>query len=538
MKRLILTLACVATWATGARAQIDGVVLDSLQYTAFRYFWDEANPSNGLIRDRSTSGSPCSIASTGFGLSAICIAADHGWVTRDAARTRVLTTLQTFWNGPQGSATSGVIGYKGLYYHFLDMNTALRFMPSTWDPELSTIDTALLFAGMLDAREYFNGVHPNEVLIRALADSIYRRADWDFMRNSTPGIGMGWKPSTGFQNFGKWTGYNEAMILYVLAIGSPTHPVPGTDWNVWTSNYNWSSPFPLQLPAYATFAPLFGHQYSHCWIDFRYTQDAYMRGKGSTYFQNSRLATLAQIEYARINGLIHSRDESDSLWGFTASDGPVYSGHFGYDAHGAPNGFDDGTITPTAPISSLPFAADSVWPCIRNLYTNYRVAPLWGKYGFTDAFNPVSHPWVDTDWLGIDQGPIVMMIENYRTGAVWPRFMGNADVQRGMLLAGFQSFPAGVGEPVVHAGANALFDAQPTPFHGSTTIRFRLAQPGRVRLEVFDLLGRKVATLVDEPRAAGEHSATLDGTPLAAGIYHVRLDVNGERLMKKAVLLQ
>ena len=208
--------------AAPARAITTNALLDTLQHSAFQYFWTEANPANGLVKDRNTPGSVSSLAATGFGLSAICIGVDHAWVTRTAAQTRVHTTLQTFYNGPQSSAASGTIGYQGLFYHWLDMNTARR----TWDSELSTIDTALLFAGILDARQYFSSNDPTDVQIRFLADTLYRRANWNFARNFDAGIYMGWKPGTGFLNFGRWIGYNEAMILYVLAIGSPTKPIP------------------------------------------------------------------------------------------------------------------------------------------------------------------------------------------------------------------------------------------------------------------------------------------------------------------------
>src|SRR2546426_2103019 len=219
---LLCALVGLSPGARPAAAQTFDAILDSLQYGAFRYAWDQANPANGLIRDRSQSGSPCSIAAEGFGLSAICVAVDHGWVSRPDAATRVQTALQTFWNGPQGSAVSGTIGYQGLFYHFLDMNTALRMV--SWNTELSTIDTALLLAGILDAKQYFNGSDPTEVQIRALADSIYRRVNWPFVVNSNgKKIRMGWQPGAGgFSGFGDWVGYNEAMIMYILAFGSPT----------------------------------------------------------------------------------------------------------------------------------------------------------------------------------------------------------------------------------------------------------------------------------------------------------------------------
>ncbi|NNE08870.1 MAG: Tat pathway signal protein, partial [Gemmatimonadetes bacterium] len=272
-----------------ASAISEEALLDSIQRTSFAYFWNEANPSNGLVKDRDTGGSPASIASVGFGLSAICVAIDHGWITRSQGVDRVLTTLQTFWTCPQNASADSACGYRGLFYHFLDMNTGLR----AWSSELSTIDTGLLFAGILHAREYFDTNDSLDIEIRAIADSITQRAEWDFTWTGG-GIKMGWTPETGFNGFGEWVGYNEAMIMYIIAFGSPTHPVPGVAWNTWTNNYFWGSHYGYQ---YVEFPPLFGHQYSHCWIDFRNIHDTYMQNKGITYFENSRRATLAQRAY-------------------------------------------------------------------------------------------------------------------------------------------------------------------------------------------------------------------------------------------------
>ena len=547
MKRLLLTLLAVGLFAGSAHAQDRGAVLDSLQYSGFRFFWYQANPLNGMCPDRSTPGSVSSIASTGFGLSAMCVGADHGWITRDQAKQRVITTLRTFWNGPQGPAASGVIGYKGLYYHWLDMNTATRRVD--WNAELSTIDTALLFAGILHCREYFSVQGDStETLIRALADSITWRAEWDWTRNGTTGIQMGWNPGLGFAPFGKWTGYNEAMIMYILAIGSPTHPIPATDWRSWTGGYNWGQPVP-SVPPYVTFPPLFGHQYSHCWIDFRGVQDSYMQAKGITYFENSKRATLAQIAFARSNGVIDAQvypafkqwhlGESDSLWGFTACDGPT-----NYLARGAPLGTDDGTIAPTAAISSVAFAPDSVWPCIRNMWNhrnsvfNGQYYPYWGPYGFGDAFNPVKTPWFTTAVLGIDQGPIVLMLENSQNNMVWARFMQNADIQRGLSLAGFAPVASGVSEPGVLPRLELTLVAEPNPFVGATTLRYRLGQAGHVRLRVYDITGRQVTTLVDADRPAGEHVFRMDGAGLAAGVYLYRLEANGVSVVRRAVVLK
>ncbi|MGH7741176.1 MAG: glucoamylase family protein, partial [Candidatus Eiseniibacteriota bacterium] len=388
LRRTLIVAGLATLCATPAFAETVDAMLDSLQATAFQYFWNEANPSNGLIKDRDTPGSPCSIAAVGFGLSAICIGADHDWVTRAEAQARVRTTLNTFWTGPQGTGTAGIIGYQGLFYHFLDMTTATR----TWDSELSTIDTALLLAGILDTKMYFSSADTGDVAIRALADSIYRRTDWEWARNSGNAIAMGWLPTTEFSTFGNWVGYNEAMILYILALGSPTHAPASFTWNTWVTGYNWQTQYGQ---TYIIFPPLFGHQYSQCWLDLRHANDNYNRFRGITYFENSRRATLAQRAYAIANPG-HFTAYSDTLWGLTASDVPS-----GYNARGAPPAQnDDGTITPTAPISSIAFAPDEVIPVIRNLYNGYKPY-LWSPYGFRDAFN-LQVGWWDTDVLGID----------------------------------------------------------------------------------------------------------------------------------------
>ncbi|MBN2355731.1 hypothetical protein JXO59_06430, partial [candidate division KSB1 bacterium] len=260
----------------------DSMLLDLVQQTGVDFFWREANAGNGLIKDRSASYAPCSIASLGFGLTCICIGIDHGWIPRDVGRGRILTALKTLWQAPQGRDPVNDAGYKGFFYHMLDMNTVKR----AWTSELSSIDSALLFAGVLYCKQYFDRDDPTDATIRSLADSIYYRADWEWMRNYQPGILMAWYPERGFTT-AQWRGYNEAMILYILAFGSPTHPAPVSCWNAWTSGYKWQTHYDY---TYVNFPPLFGHHYSHCWIDFRDIQDDYMRKKGIDYFENSRRA--------------------------------------------------------------------------------------------------------------------------------------------------------------------------------------------------------------------------------------------------------
>lgn len=522
--RIAAVLITLLLTASVAQAVSEEALLDSLQHTAFDFFWNEANPSNGLIKDRSTPGSPCSIASVGFGLTAICIGIDHGWVSREDGRERILTTLQTFWNGPQGSGADGFMGYQGLFYHFLDMQTGTR----VWDSELSTIDTALLIAGILDARQYFWTVDPLDIEVRDLADAIYERANWDFMRNFNQGILMGWRPGSGFSGFGQWIGYNEAMILYILALGSPTHPVPESAWSAWTSGYSWQTHYGY---SYVNFPPLFGHQYSHCWIDFRHIQDDYMRDRGITYFENSRRATLAQREYCIDNpgGFL---GYGENVWGITASDGPE-----GYNARGAPPPFNDnGTITPTAVGGSVPFAPEVTIPTLQHMFDTYG-SNLWSTYGFLDAFN-LSQAWWATDYIGIDQGPIIIMIENYRNGSVWSRIIRNTDIQLGLDRAGF-TIAAGIDDEITlnHSGFRLLPNA-PNPFVESTEIRFLLDAPGHVRVTVDDVSGRRVANLLDEFRNAGPHAITLRDGGLASGVYYYNLWYNGQADRKRCVLVR
>ncbi|HQG45310.1 MAG TPA: glucoamylase family protein, partial [bacterium] len=280
MKSRILLLLLALLWGLPANGQVqperttsgaveDSVFLDLLQRSAVNFFWVEANSSNGLIKDRSASWSACSIASVGFGLTAICIGIDRGWIPADKGRQRVLTTLKTLWSKPQGRDARGYCGYKGFYYHFLNMQTGLR----DGTTELSDIDSALLLAGIIYSREYFSGEEPEAIEIRALADSIYHRTDWQWMRNYQPGLTTQWSPESGFGS-GWWSGYNEMMIMYILGLGSPTHPLPVSVWKAWCGGYNWSTQYGQ---TYIIFPPLFGHQYSHCWIDFRGIQDDYMR---------------------------------------------------------------------------------------------------------------------------------------------------------------------------------------------------------------------------------------------------------------------
>jgi hypothetical protein len=501
----------------------NNALLDTLQHTAFDYFWNESNPVNGLVKDRSTASSACSIASTGFGLTAIGIGIDHGWVSRASGRDRTMATLKTFWQQPQGYGASGTIGYHGWFYHFLDMNTATRSGTS----ELSSIDTGLLLAGVLYARQYFDGSDSTETALRAYADSIFNRVDWKWMTYGQNSLTMGWTPESGFIN-ARWSGYNEAMILLIEGIGAGTNPLPYQVWNSWISSYSWQT---LYGYSYVTFPPLFGHQYSHCWIDFRNIADYYMKLQGITYFENSRRATLANRAYCIANPG-HFTAYSDSVWGLTACDGPA-----GYKARGAPPAQnDDGTIAPTAAAGSIPFTPTESIVALQTMYNRYG-SQLWGQYGLKDAFN-IQQNWFDTDYIGIDEGPIIIMIENYRTQRVWNRMMQDPVIQTGLARAGFTTI-TGVGHPdgnEVHGFK--LNQNYPNPFNPSTAIPFSVSAKDHVSLKVYDMLGRVVSVIVDKDLVAGTYRFSWDGSGLSSGIYFYRLHVGSREEAKKMVLMR
>jgi hypothetical protein len=443
-----ITWEAVARETPGAAGEVhEGSGLDplltDLEERTFRYFWETANPRNGLVPDRYPSPSFASIAAVGFGLTAYPIGVERGYISRSDAQRRVLATLHFFANAENE---------HGFFYHFIDMQTGARAGGS----EVSTVDTALLLAGMLFCESYFDSADALDIEIRRLTDEIYRRVDWTWAQPRAPAVALAWTPEEGFSSY-DWNGYNEAMLVYLLALGSPTHAVNSGAWAQWTSTYDkdWGT---LYDQTYLGFAPLFAYQYTHVWVDFRGIRDAYMRDHGMDYFENSRRATYAQRRYAIANPK-QWQGYGKNVWGLSASDGPgpAHEPYLGqerpflqYAARGVSLAriIDDGTIAPTAAISSLPFAPEIVVPATLEMY--HRFGPsIYSAYGFRDAFN-MSYPgaaeqqagqhdpgWVDPDYVGIDEGPILAMIENYRSDLIWRVMRGNPYLRQGLEGAGF-----------------------------------------------------------------------------------------------------
>jgi hypothetical protein len=425
-----------------SQSPISEAALDKLQQDTFLYFLKESNPTNGMISDNTRTDAHASIAAIGFALTAYPIGVERGFITRDEAIERTLTTLRFFRNSEQ-SDDPNATGYKGFYYHFLHMDSGRR----AWQSELSTIDSTFLLAGALAAGAYFDGDTAEEREIRQLAEELYVRADWQWALNAGETVVMGWKPESGFLPY-RWYGYNEAMILYVLALASPTYPIPTESYSAQTQTYRWKRLYGQEF-LYA--GPLFIHQLSHMWIDFRGIQDEFMRQKGIDYFENSRRATFVQQQYA-IHNPLDFKGYNEHCWGITASDGPgpitieidgIERTFFDYIARGVPDGPDDGTIAPWAAIASLPFAPEIVLPTLQYFSENH--PEMISKYGFKCSFNPTfkTHPhekgWISQGYYGLDQGPIVMMIENYRTGFLWNLMRTCPYIVTGLHQAGFEN---------------------------------------------------------------------------------------------------
>ena len=415
--------------------------LERLERDTFKYFGSEVNLDNGLVPDNTIKGAPASIAVVGFALTAYPIAVERKYLTRSEAGKRTLTTLRFFHDAPHGPEPDAT-GYKGFYYHFLDMKTGRRYRKC----EISTIDTTYLLAGALTAAAYFDRETKNEREIRRLAQLLYERADWHWAQHGALTVSHGWRPERKFIRY-RWSGYSEALILYVLGLASPTFPLPAESYQAWTRTYKWKKLYGHEL-LYA--GPLFIHHLSHMWIDFRGIQDEYMRGKAINYFENSRRAIYAQQAYAMRNPK-QFEGYDRFRWGITASDGPGPAERringrrvrfFGYKARSIPYGPDDGTLAPWAVAASLPFAPEVVLPSLARLNKDY--PELTNKYGFKCSYNPTfatgkKKGWVSKGYFGLDQGPIVMMIENYRSGFSWRLMRRCPYIVCGLRRAGFSN---------------------------------------------------------------------------------------------------
>ena len=417
----------------------DDLMLDSIQRQTFQYFVHESHPEFGIVRDRTAEGSFASIAATGWGLPTLAVGVERHWMSREEAASRTLKTLKFFYD----SRNNPTRGYKGFYFHFLDWKEGKRV--DTW-VELSSIDTGILMMGAVFARNYYDKNSSIEAEIRDYATKLLSNMDWNVFKMDEKSvqphtISMAWHPEKGTTNWG-WHGYTEGLFLYVLAAGTGIDN-PIQHYNAWLKDYAWKEPYPGL--AHVAFPPLFGHQFSHIFIDFRGLSDQYLKEKGIDYFENSRRATLAQQQYA-IQNPKGWKGYDAHTWGFTATDGcgPKYNfgdkKFEGYAGRGATGKDDvvaeDGTIGIYGPICSLPFTPEESLKTIKNIKSKMG-SKLWGKYGFYDSFNETAN-WVSPDFVGLDQGPTILAIENFRTGLVWNYVMKDSVIQKGLERLHFE----------------------------------------------------------------------------------------------------
>jgi hypothetical protein len=433
-------------------------LINDIKKRTFNFFWETTNPQTGATPDRWPSPSASSIAGIGMALTTYAIGVENAYISREQAKTRTLNTLRFLWGLKQGPEARGNAGYKGFFYHFINTTSGERLAQC----ELSTIDTALLMAGVLFVGDFYSKDDDQELEIRQLSHKLFNRVEWNWALNANGVFSMGWHPETGFIK-SEWAGFNEAMILYLMAIGAQNNAIPANCWANWARTYNesWGN---YKGQEHLIFPPHFGHQYSHLWVDFKNIQDDYMRAKSMDYFENSRRATFAQRSYAMANPK-QWEGYGENIWGITACDGPLdaildykgqkrqfitYAGR-GAGIKGNENTYDDGTLAPTAAIASLPFAPEIVKPAIKEMHAKYG-ENIYSQYGFWDSFNPSfqydlkpqhgkiikGFGWVDGDYLAIDQGPIVMMIENYQTQLIWKIMRDNSIIRRGLVASGFK----------------------------------------------------------------------------------------------------
>jgi hypothetical protein len=417
---LTLQTGLATPTANYSLSRADNAFLEDLSHRAFLYFWEQADPTTGLVLDRARADGSAidenhrgvaSIAATGFGLTALCIAASRGWVEPRAARERARATLAFF--GERAPRE------HGWFYHWMDASTGER----RWNSELSSIDTALLLGGVLTARQYFRD---DKEIVR-LATRIYDDIDFRWMQNGHPALlSHGWKPEIGFLS-SMWDTYSEHTILYLLAIGSQMHPITPQSWRGWRRDWIKYAGFSYMSGA----PPLFIHQYSQAWVDYRGLREKSL--PNINFFENSIAATRAHRAFC-LDLAKEFPGYTENIWGITASDSAN-----GYLAWGGPprDPKIDGTVVPCAAAGSLMFTPDICLPALRAMQEKFGGSDkkIWGRYGFVDAFNP-NTGWVNPDVIGIDVGITLLSAENLRSGNVWRWFMRNAEIPRAMRMVG------------------------------------------------------------------------------------------------------
>lgn len=507
----------------------DDEFLDMTQRATFRYFWDYAHPVSGLARERLGSGETVTIGGSGFGIMALLVGAERGFKSRDLVKKRMLKIVNFLANQAQK--------FHGAFPHWMNGSTGQVIPFSQYDDGGDLVETAFLIQGLLAARQYFDGQDSTEIQIRNLITQIWQQVEWNWYRRYSASniLYWHWSPNYGWQMNLQILGPNECMIVYMLAIASPTYPMPASSFR-----YGWASqPYYVNgrtFYGYKIFVgwdyggPLFFSHYSFLGFDPRNKKDMFCN-----YFVNNRNITLIHKAYCTANPGGWT-GYNENCWGLTASDDPS-----GYRVHEPTN--DNGTISPTAALSSMPYTPNESIEVLKHFYRNYYTG-LWGEYGFKDAFNPTQN-WFANSYLAIDQGPIIAMIENYRSGLLWNKFMANPEIQPMLDAIGFTpDSTTSVRDETNVINEFELYQNYPNPFNPTTKISWQSAVSGWQTLKVYDVLGREVATLVDEYREAGKYEIefnsieTRRGVSLPSSIYFYQLRSANFTETKKMILMK
>lgn len=503
----------------------DEEFLDMTQRATFRYFWDYAHPVSGLARERLGSGETVTIGGSGFGIMAILVGVERGFTSRELAKKRIIKILTFLTNKAQR--------FHGAYSHWLNGTTGQVIPFSQYDDGGDLVETSFLFQGLLAARQYFDGTDSTEIQIRNLITNIWETVEWDWYRRSPYSnyLYWHWSPNYGWQLNFKLIGYNETMITYLLAIASPTHSVPANlYYNGWASSSGYfinQTYYGYKLWVGDPYGgPLFFAHYSFLGFDPRNKRDNYCN-----YFFNNKHHTLINRAYCIANPL-NKVGYNEDTWGLTACDNP-----WGYSAH-EPFVNDNGTIAPTAAISSMPYTPNESISALKNFYRSF-YSGLWGEYGFKDAFN-LGANWFANSYLAIDQGPIIVMIENYRSQLLWNKFMANPEIQPMLDAIGFIPDTTTTVEDINYSPDGfQLYQNYPNPFNPGTTISWQSPVGSRQIIKLYNSLGEEIDTIVDGYYEAGKHSTLyIINSTLPSGVYFYQLKSGDFIQTRKMILMK
>jgi len=514
----------------------DSVLLDMVQKTSFRYFWNYSHPTSGLARERHGSGNTVTTGGSGFGIMTIPVAVERGWITYEEGVAQVLKIASFLKNKANR--------FHGVWPHWLNGETGSVIPFSTNDNGGDLVESSFMLQGLLAVRQYFSGSTGNELLLQLYIKQLWEGAEFDWYRQtpSSNYLYWHWSPDKAWiMNF-QLKGWNETMICYLLGIASPTHPIPASMYKGgWASGTYLNGKFFYGKKLYIGSdwgGPLFFTHYSFLGFDPRGKQDGIINsGTGNskvTYFDNFVNTSLIHNKYA-IDNPKKFTGYSAECWGLTASDNP-----WGYNAQ-EPQNNDNGTITPTAALSAFPYTPTESMNALKHFYFK-QGEKLWGIYGFKDAFN-LKENWFASSYLAIDQGPIIVMIENYRSQLLWKLFMKNPEITTMMTAIGMKDITTSVENKADELISKlSIISAYPNPFNPSTTVTFQVSKPVEVIYDIFNIEGQNIYSESEQILQSGIHTfswkSNLQSQSISSGTYLLRIRAGNEIKSIKLILLK